>query len=115
MPTKATKRKGQRNAVASNRVTQKERDFAVRINKLHLKFESNFKNTLEIAAQIGQLLLQKKSELKHGQWIPWVDSNLNFTDRTASNYIRIFKNKEKLSLENCDGVFRSIITASRFW
>jgi hypothetical protein len=35
-------------------------------------------------SQQGQLLIQIKAQLKHGQWLPWVKKNLNI-DRVNAN------------------------------
>ena len=79
------------------------------INNLHARFEIAYKSTTKIAVNIGELLLDQKSQLKHGQWGRWVRDNLKFTERTASNYIRIYKNKDKFDLET-DGICGALST-----
>ena len=40
--------------------------------------------------EIGQLLTEQKGALAHGQWLPWVEANLPFGRREASNYMRAY-------------------------
>ncbi len=54
--------------------------------------------SIEKILRIGDLLIQKKAELKHGEWIPWIESKLPFDRKQAFKYITIFKNKENVSL-----------------
>lgn len=49
-----------------------------------------------MALEIGQLLTEKKAELKHGEFGKWITDNLAFTDRTARNYMRLYENKDKI-------------------
>ena len=52
--------------------------------------------SVDTAIDIGELLAAKKSELRHGEFTPWIKKNLPFTDRTARRYITLFRNKERL-------------------
>jgi len=69
---------------------------ANKINELHDSLISQLKRTIETAIEIGQLLTEKKAELKHGEFGSWIKDNLVFTDRTARRYMLIFVNKEKV-------------------
>ena len=45
--------------------------------------------------EIGRELIAAKGELRHGQWLPWLDQEFGWTERTAQRYIAIataFKN-----------------------
>jgi hypothetical protein len=66
------------------------------IKKLHAEILTS----LDKAIRIGELLTKIKSELQHGQWLPWVEKNLPFTDRAATNYMRCFENRVLLKSEN---------------
>ena len=67
-----------------------------KITELHEEIKSLMINSLEKAFIIGQLLTEQKKELPHGEFIPWIENNLPFTDRTARNYMTVFKNKDLL-------------------
>lgn len=46
-------------------------------------------DALKHAKVAGDLLLEAKSQVQHGEWLPWIADNLSFTDRTAQAYMRI--------------------------
>jgi Protein of unknown function (DUF3102) len=82
-----------------NAIEAAEVDFALKIESAEQANEAHRRilNSLQVAIAVGEFLSQKKSELGHGNWIPWVQENLDFSDRTASNYIRTFKNADFLN------------------
>src|SRR4051794_22118658 len=47
-------------------------DLANRINQEHAQAEAHFKMGLEHALEAGRLLLEAKSRLDHGDWLPWL-------------------------------------------
>jgi len=67
-----------------------------KITELHEEIKNLMINSLEKAFTIGQLLEEQKKELPHGEFIPWIEKNLPFGDRTARNYITVYKNKDIL-------------------
>jgi hypothetical protein len=73
-----------------------EKITAKKINDLHNDLVGIMSRGIEKAVEIGQLLADKKAELKHGEFTPWVKSNLVFTDRTARNYMKLYENREKV-------------------
>jgi ribosomal protein L17 len=46
------------------------------------------------------LLTSQKEKLKHGEFAPWVAQNLPFSQRTARNYMLVFRERHKLKTEN---------------
>lgn len=72
---------------------------ASEIRQLHSEIISAAKTSLEKAIRIGQLLAEQKAKLAHGQWTPWLESNVPFTDRTARNYIRLWDERDRLKTE----------------
>src|SRR5271165_5706446 len=57
--------------------------------------------TVQDAIAIGEFLTRQKAKLKHGEWLPWVKENLEFSRQTADNYRRLYENRDKLpSLSN---------------
>ena len=44
---------------------------------------------MEKAIELGGLLAEQKETLSHGEFTPWIEANLPFTDRTARNYMRL--------------------------
>jgi hypothetical protein len=39
---------------------------------------------LEKAIRIGELLVTQKAECGHGNWLPWIKANLDFSEQTTS-------------------------------
>lgn len=71
-------------------------DDASTIRILHDGILAQFTNAIKNAIAIGEILTRKKSELKHGEFTPWIEANLPFTDRHARTYMRVFENRELL-------------------
>lgn len=69
------------------------------IVSLHNQVIADLKRSLESAIQIGGLLAEQKKNLKHGQFGTWIEANLPFTDRTARNYMRVYREKDRLKTE----------------
>ena len=49
---------------------------------------------------IGQRLIEAKEMLPHGSWLPWLEERVEFTDRTARNFMRLARewtNRKALS------------------
>jgi hypothetical protein len=70
------------------------------INRLHSENCADAENTLKRALRSGELLAAQKASLKHGQWLPWLEANTKINERTAQNYLRVYKNREKLKSES---------------
>lgn len=78
---------------------------AEEINYEHQLFIDSLKTGLEHAIKCGELLIKKKDDLAHGDWMPWVKGNCDFTDRMASNYMRLASNRKRVSdLNNIDTI-----------
>ena len=64
-------------------------DLADRINEAHRLAITHGSKAIEYAVQTGSLLLQAKTNVPHGQWLPWVSSHLMLSDRTCQAYMRV--------------------------
>ena len=71
---------------------------AEEISRLHAEIVHALRRTVENAIRIGELLTKQKDELKHGEWMEWGES-LPFHHRTATNYMRLFRERDKLRTE----------------
>jgi hypothetical protein len=72
---------------------------AEEINRLHRDILEAGKRTFGVAIEIGRLLSAQKKTLGHGRWLPWLEDHIQFTSRTATNYMRLFENRDKLKSE----------------
>lgn len=51
---------------------------------------------IERAIEVGRLLVEEKARHEHGEWIPWIDRNLDFDRMQAARYMRAFDNRDEL-------------------
>lgn len=82
---------------------------ASEIAQLHGEILAAAKTSLDKAIRIGKLLADQKSKLAHGEWLPWLESNVPFTSRTATNYMRVWSERDRLkseSLSDLDSAYR---------
>ena len=70
---------------------------AAEINRLHGEVGEGLRLTVEKTIRIGELLIEQKAKLAHGDWIPWIKANLTFPVRTAQRYVACWQNREKLN------------------
>lgn len=79
-----------------NEVTQST---VTEIRQLHERVTVAMRGVLDDAIRIGELLTAMKSELPHGSFETWTRENLPFTTRTARNYMRVFREQDRLKTE----------------
>jgi hypothetical protein len=72
-------------------------DLAARIKIEHEAAAGALKRTLTHAMAAGDLLLEAKAQLKHGEWLPWLEARCGIPERTARLYMRLARNREELS------------------
>jgi hypothetical protein len=76
------------------------KDCTEEIINLHDEISQQVKSILPKIMRIGELLVEQKQKMQHGQFTQWVTDNLPFSVRTAQNYMKVFLNKEQLKNEN---------------
>ena len=59
------------------------------INELHGKAQQHKAQMLEAARACGELLLEQKRHVLHGEWLDWLERNFEGSGRTARAYMRI--------------------------
>jgi hypothetical protein len=72
---------------------------AEEINLLHDKIWIAAKTTITEALRIGELLTEQKAECGHGNWLPWLEANIHFSQRTAHNYMSVYERRGELESE----------------
>jgi hypothetical protein len=70
------------------------------INTLHKTVFEAFKLGLDGAIRIGELLIQCKQEVVYGNWGKWITENLEFSQRTAETYMRLYAERDKARIES---------------
>ncbi|TGK36293.1 DUF3102 domain-containing protein [Leptospira andrefontaineae] len=67
------------------------------LNALHQSILTSGKNMVKFAIEAGEILTKKKAELKHGEFLPWVEENLTFKIRTAQRYLKIYESRDSIN------------------
>jgi hypothetical protein len=71
-------------------------DLAARIRTEHTAVGTALKQNLEHAMAAGDLLIEAKGQVPHGQWLPWLLDNCMISERTAQLYMRVAKNRAEI-------------------
>src|SRR5262245_41395033 len=64
-------------------------DLAARIRQEHEAVAHAVKRGLEHAVAAGNLLLEAKAQLPHGQWLPWLKEHCQIPERSAQRYMEL--------------------------
>lgn len=70
------------------------------LKQIHAELEQVGRTVLEKAIRAGEILTDVKAGLEHGQWLPWLETNMPFTDRTAARYMRVYERREELKFDS---------------
>lgn len=46
----------------------------------------------EAILTIGKALIEAKAQLSHGEWLPWLTERVEFSERTAQNFMKLARN-----------------------
>lgn len=76
--------------------TETLESLADKINTEHIRTVEHAGKAIEHACRAGEWLLKAKAQVTHGEWLPWLQANVQFSQRTAQGYIRVSKNLPKL-------------------
>lgn len=71
---------------------------ADQIKVLLAELDRTLKMSVEKAIRIGQLLTEQKSDMDHGQFLPWLESNFEMSERTARKYMMLHRYRDKTAL-----------------
>jgi hypothetical protein len=66
----------------------------------HTAIKGLLTDCLERAMHAGDLLIEAKGRLTHGQWLPWIREHCRITPREVQRYTRLAKNRH--TIEKCD-------------
>jgi len=69
------------------------------INREHELSLECLRSSYYHALRVGELLLQVKNKLLHGDFIKWINANCKFTERSAQNYMKLYKYRELVEQE----------------
>lgn len=75
--------------ITSIKDTTALKKLAIRINAEHKVAQERLNSGLKHAIAAGQLLLEAKKQLTHGEWLPWLEKHCEVRERTAQAYMRV--------------------------
>jgi hypothetical protein len=73
---------------------------AAEVREAHQGVREAAKNAVERAIEAGRALIEAKSLLDHGQWLPWLKTHCSIPERTAQLYMRTAKTVDELGLKS---------------
>jgi hypothetical protein len=62
---------------------------ATLIQQRHEAVAASLKEAVSNAIAAGELLLEAKKQVGHGEWLPWLAENCDISERTAQAYMRL--------------------------
>ena len=78
---------------------------ATEINTIKIQTQ---KIMLASSIEIGKRLTEAKELVDHGQWSQWLQKNVNYSERTAQNLMRVYDQYgEKFGMTEMDSLFAS--------
>src|SRR5688572_32359582 len=76
-------------------------NLAAEINAAHARAFGKAREALEHARRAGELLLQAKAAVGHGQWLPWLKTHCSsFSERTSQGYMRLAKHWDEIQAKS---------------
>lgn len=74
-------------------------DLARLANEAHRKAEGAAVSALEYARDAGEHLSNAKAQCRHGEWLPWLETNFEGSQQTANNYMRVAQFWDRLNYQ----------------
>jgi hypothetical protein len=70
---------------------------AAQINQAHDLACRSAQAAISHAIAVGEGLIEAKALVGHGEWLPWLAENFDFSERTAQKYIRLAKHRDAVT------------------
>src|SRR5512145_2301019 len=77
---------------------------AGRIKAEHEATAAALKDSVAHAMAAGDLLIEAKAQVPHGQWLPWLQEHCAMSERTAQLYMRTAKTRTTIEDRIRNGV-----------
>jgi len=88
---------------------------ATAINDEHRACVQALRAGLAHAIRAGELLIEAKAAVAHGEWLPWLSSHFEGSERTAQAYMRVARGATELAEGNpqrvADFTYREALAA----
>lgn len=81
------------------------------LNRLHSVIEGKLRSTVQDAIRAGEIIAQVRGRLKHGDFLPWIKANCQFSEDTAERYRSLFEHADKIrTVRNLQEAYRQVET-----
>lgn len=64
-----------------------DKGFCDKLNSLHLQITNQIKSTVQLVLEAGEMLIELKDQIPHGEFTNYIENNLSFSPRTARRYM----------------------------
>jgi hypothetical protein len=106
-------------AMTMTQITPSLDSLAIQINQEYALSQEHLKATLSHGRAFlihrrntGELLIAAKAQVKHGEWLPWLQSNCpQISDRTARHWMQIARDWESIPAE-VEGIRDALVALS---
>lgn len=71
-------------------------ELAIRANEAHARVRMAGEAMVTYAIEAGDALIAAKAKVRHGEWLPWLEANFDGSRWTASGYMRLASNGERV-------------------
>jgi hypothetical protein len=78
-------------------------ELAARIRAEHTAVADALKDSLKHAITAGELLIEGRAQVPHGQWLYWLREHCAISERTAQLYMRVAKNRAEIEANISEG------------
>lgn len=79
------------------------------LNRLHEEIQTNLRKTVEQAIRAGEILTTVRNSVEHGKFLPWIEANCSFSDKTAEKYMKLTAHRDKIeSSSNLQDAYRVV-------
>jgi hypothetical protein len=85
--------------MSMNQVSNSLTELAARIRAEHEATLAAMNVALKHAMSAGDLLIEAKAQLNHGEWQPWIREHCGISDRTARLYMQLARNREEIEAQ----------------
>jgi len=72
-------------------------EVAQEINQETSSADESWRDALGHAIHSGELLIEAKGLVEHGEWLPWLEANFSGSDPTARLYMRFAANRQQIA------------------
>ena len=86
-------------------------DLAARISGEHDEIVASLRQSLVHAMAAGDMLIEAKAMVGHGEWLPWLAEHCRIPKRSAQLYMRLAKHRELIETKSADVALLTINAA----